>query len=91
VSPYVVYDAAPVIKSLGTQCTTTFRFKIPFNWLYAKKFNVLGLFTENNTACAYYLFTKESDGTKTWDTQELTDITGNYSLIVEWTMEVSNK
>lgn len=91
VSPYVVYDAAPVIKSSGTQCTTTFRFKIPFNWLYAKNFNVLGLFTENNTACAYYLVTKEIEGKKTWDTQELENITGNYSLIVEWTMEVSNK
>jgi hypothetical protein len=50
------------------------------------------LFTEGNAPCAYYLFTKKnSDGSKKWDTQELDDIAGNYSLIIEWTMEISNK
>lgn len=92
VSPYVVYDATPVVASTTKGSSTTFRFKIPFNWLYRKTFNTLGLFTENNAPCAYYLFTKEnSDGSKKWDTQELDDIAGNYSLIIEWTMEISNK
>lgn len=94
ISPYVVYDATPVVLSTATGYSTTFRFKVPFNWLYSKDFNVLGLFTENNTACAYYLFTKD-DGTgkKVWDTpgEELDDITTNYSLVIEWTMEISNK
>jgi hypothetical protein len=54
-----------------------------------KKFDVIGMYTDNNEACAYYLFTKEKN-TK-WETQELEDVAGNYSLIVEWTMEVSNK
>jgi hypothetical protein len=53
---------------------------------------VLGLFTENNVACAYYLFTKDkADNTKEWDVQELSDIVGNYSIVIEWTLEVSNK
>ena len=90
-SPYVVYDVSPVVTSTGSGYATIFRFKIPFNWLYKKTFNVLGLFTENNSACAYYLFTKQSGSETIWDIQELDDITGNYSLIVEWTMEVSNK
>ena len=60
--------------------------------LYRKTFNVIGFFTENNSACAYYLFTKDgSNSTKEWEPQELDDVTGNYSLIIEWTMEVSNK
>lgn len=95
VSPYIVYDASPVISAAGEGYATTFRFKIPASWLYKKAFNVIGLFSENNTSCAYYLCTKpKSDGVE-WDTtdltQELKDVTGNYSLIIEWTMEVSNK
>ena len=92
VSPYVVYDAAPVVTiAAGDGYSTTFRFKIPFNWLYKKSFNVIGLFTENNTSCAYYLCTKQVDDNLVWETQDLKDVTGNYSLIIEWTMEVSNK
>ena len=91
VSPYVVYDASPVVTSTSTGYATIFRFKIPFNWLYKNSFNVLGLFTENNSACAYFLFTKDSGDTKIWDTQNIGDVTGNYSLVVEWTMEISNK
>jgi hypothetical protein len=91
-SPYVIYDATPVVTTTATGSITTFRFKIPFNWLYRKTFNTLGLFTENNSPCAYYLFTTETgDGKKRWDPQVLTDITGNYSLVIEWAMEISNK
>lgn len=95
VSPYVVYDASPVVSAKGEGYATTFRFKIPANWLYKQAFNVIGLFSENNTSCAYYLCTEpDGEGVK-WATkdltQELRDITGNYSLIIEWTMEVSNK
>lgn len=95
VSPYVVYDASPVVSANGEGYATKFRFKIPANWLYKQAFNVIGLFSENNTSCAYYLCTEpDGEGVK-WATkdltQELRDITGNYSLIIEWTMEVSNK
>ena len=100
-SPFVAYDATPIIKNNNSNgYSTTFRFKVPFNWLYLKEFNVMGLFTENNEACAYYLFTKETskigeDGKEltdsAWDNQKLDDITGNFSLIIEWTMEISNK
>ena len=95
VSPYIVYDASPVISAAGEGYATTFRFKIPASWLYKKAFNVIGLFSENNTSCAYYLCTKPKGDDVEWDTtaltQELKDVTGNYSLIIEWTMEVSNK
>lgn len=100
-SPFVAYDATPIIKKNNSNgYSTTFRFKVPFNWLYLKEFNVMGLFTENNEACAYYLFTKQTskigeDGKEltdsAWDNQKLDDITGNFSLIIEWTMEISNK
>ena len=100
-SPFVAYDATPIIKKNNSNgYSTTFRFKVPFNWLYSKEFNVIGLFTENDEACAYYLFTNQQNdqnldgGTQpssTWDTQTLDDITGNFSLIVDWTMEISNK
>lgn len=92
VSPYVVYDAAPTVEVTPNGYSTTFRFKIPFNWLYRKSFNVVGLFSENNSPCAYYLCTSGSTPEdKQWDPENLNDITGNYSLIVEWTMEVANK
>ena len=91
VSPYVVYDATPIVASTTKGSSTTFRFKIPFNWLYRKTFNVLGLFTETNAPCAYFLFTEDSNGKKNWAPQSLEDVTGNYSLIIEWTMEISNK
>lgn len=106
VSPIISYDATPIVQITKTNdnkikgYATTFRFKVPFNWLYSKEFNVIGLFTDSDEACAYYLCTKDStttdeDGnsqtTKVWDTQPLDDITGNFSLIIEWTMEISNK
>ena len=93
VSPFVVYDATPVVKLETTQqntqqYTTTFRFKIPYHWLFEQQYNVIGLFTEQDTPCAYYLFTDEDDN---WATQELEDAVGNYSLVIEWTMAVSNQ
>ena len=33
VSPFVVYDATPVVKLENSSYTTTFRFKIPYHWL----------------------------------------------------------
>lgn len=86
-SPYVAYDATPVVQKTAAGYTTTFRFKVPLNWLFIKSFNVIGLFNEHNEACAYYLFTADS----AWDLQDYTEAVGNYSLIIEWAMEVSNK
>lgn len=99
VSPYVIYDATPIVNAnvaKETSYSTTFRFRIPYHWIFGDKYNVVGLFTNNDVACAYYLFTKEQtaeDGTITilWDDQELGNPTGNYSLLIEWTMEISNK
>lgn len=100
VSPFVVYDATPVVKADREGYSTTFRFKIPFNWLYKKQFNTLGLFTEDDVACAYYLFTVDTpitteDGKpaiqKDWNPQTLTEETGDYSIVIEWTLKISNK
>lgn len=104
VSPYVIYDATPIVnayvdKETGeTSYSTTFRFRIPYHWIFGDKYNVVGLFTNNNVDCAYYLFTtkeNQAGGTTTtqtvWNTQELGNLTGNYSLLIEWTMEISNK
>jgi hypothetical protein len=48
------------------------------------------LFTEQDNPCAYYLFTKDGEGNE-WEEQELEDAIGNYSLVIEWAMTVSNK
>ena len=88
VSPFVVYDTTPVVKLESGEYKTTFRFKIPYHWLFEKQYNVIGLFTEHDVACAYYLFT--ADGT--WEEQVLDEeVIGNYSLVIDWTMTVSNK
>jgi hypothetical protein len=91
VSPYVTYDATPVVLSTENGYAATYRFKIPFNWLYRPAFNTLVLLSENNTALAYYLCVKQENGEQVWDPEELSDVNGNYTIIVEWTMEVSNK
>lgn len=89
-SPFVVYDATPVVKFINNTYTTTFRFKIPYHWLFEKQYNVIGLFTEQDNYCAYYLFTKNGEGNE-WEEQELEEAVGNFSLVIEWTMTVSNK
>lgn len=94
ISPYIAYDATPIVKTTVNSYATVFRFKIPFDWLFARTFNIIGLYSEANGECAYFLFTKpdaETEGLVVWDTQNLGDETGNDSLIIEWTMEVSNK
>ena len=92
-SPYVVYDATPVVTEETDSYATTFRFKIPYYWLYLKSYNVIGLYTVAGEACAYYLFVEDDPSRgKIWDTKILNEEdTGNYSLVIEWTMEVSNK
>ena len=90
VSPFVVYDATPVVKLENSSYTTTFRFKIPYHWLFEQQYNVIGLFTEQDNPCAYYLFTKDGEGNE-WEEQELEDAIGNYSLVIEWAMTVSPK
>lgn len=96
-SPYVMYDATPIVSKDSTSGNykTTFRFKIPSTWLFNSKYNVVGLFSATNDPCAYYKFTTEKTvNTKTentWDNQSTEEIKGNFSLIIEWTMEISNK
>lgn len=87
-SPYVVYDSTPAVNPGSDSCTTTFKFKIPYHWLFSKRYNVIQLVTDTNQSCAYYLCT---DTNGNWNTKELTEATGNFSLVVEWTLEVSNK
>ena len=87
-SPFVVYDATPAVKLENGEYKTTFRFKIPYHWLFEKQYNVIGLFTEHDSPCAYYLFTADDN----WANQVLDDeVVGNYSLVIDWTMTVSNK
>lgn len=92
VSPFVVYDATPVVKAVtdatgNTNYATTFRFKIPYHWLFEKEYNVIGLFSEQDTPCAYYLFQTDN----VWNNKKLEEAAGNYSLVIEWTMTISNK
>jgi hypothetical protein len=42
----------------------------------------MGLFSEQDTPCAYYLFTKDGLGEE-WEEQALEEATGNSSLVIE--------
>ena len=94
VSPFIIYDTTPTVKvvpenTLGQidSCDITYHFRIPFSLISSDKIYMVGLYGQNtyssNTgeACAYFLYTNDN-GTD-WEPLDLSDITGNYSLIID--------
>ena len=105
VSPYILYDATPTIKlkhnvniTDGNNDTdyyeVNFHFNIPFAYIAGAKIYAVGLYPNNavdpkNDVYAYYLFTNEE---KTdWDEVVIGDTTSDFSLIINWTLSISNK
>ncbi len=76
----------------------TFRFSIPYSYLIGSFLSVIGLYADSETndkaPCAYYLLTKEVvqnyNKILEWDPVDIRDKNHNFSLLVEWTMQVSN-
>jgi len=71
---------------------TTLHFRIPFSYISDTTIHLIGLYPNNATdnqrdVSAYYLFA--DDGT--WDPLLLDDASGNYSIIIKWTMILTNK
>lgn len=97
-SPFVLYDSTPVVdyNENTKEYATTFRFKIPFYWITQPQFNVIGLYASDEVsieeASAYYLLTeKDTNNVLQWKAEELGTEIGNFSIVIDWTMTVSNK
>lgn len=104
-SPYVMYDTTPVIKYTKNEQTSTiiddyhyetiFHFRIPFSYITESGIHLIGLFPDNviddsTEVSAYYKLTKDDDE-DAWDPMLFDDLTGNYSIVVEWTLSFTNK
>lgn len=105
VSPYILYDTAPTIRLKhdpnasggnddGDYYEVSFHFNVPFAYIAGAKIHAVGLYPNNAISTtgdvyAYYLFANEQ---KTeWDAISIGDATGDFSLIISWTLSISNK
>jgi len=105
ITPYILYDVAPVVKKVLNEGVlaptsddyhyeTTFHFRIPFSYISDTTAHAVGFFPNEavddaTEVSAYYLFTN-AEGTD-WDPLLIPESTGNFSIIIEWTMSISNK
>lgn len=103
-SPFVVYDATPIVsrkvKDGITSYDVSFHFRVPGSLISNDVIHMIGLYANNvyigleASASAYYLLTERNNEQRlVWSPIELgTDkISGNYSLIIDWTMSITNK
>lgn len=101
VSPFIIYDTTPIVKAVPENtlgqvdsCEVTYHFRIPFSLISSDKIYLVGLYgqntysSNNGECCAYFLYTNDN-GTD-WNPLDLSDITGNYSLIIDWTLTIMN-
>lgn len=76
----------------------TFRFSIPYAYLLGSWLSVIALYADSErqdtNPSAYYLLTKtttdQDSKTISWDPIDIKDKNHNYSLLIEWTMKISN-
>lgn len=105
-TPFIVYDTTPVVmykedpQTQNKYYETTFHFRVPFTLLSRNTIYMIGFFPNNAyegneaNASAYYLFTEIDDESKkaVWKPLVLDEsVTGNYSIIIDWTMSITNK
>lgn len=96
-SPLVAYSNSPKIKRIAgvngkDYYEVTYHFRVPFTLISNKILHAVGLFPRNeDEISAYYLFTKKEEGQTSWESLELSDTAGNFSVILDWTMTVMNK
>jgi len=77
----------------NTQYEVTLHFTAPAAYLAEDVIHMVGLYPNNaisdkDEVSAYYLFTNEKNE---WDPLELSEINGNFSIFIDWTLTVSNK
>ncbi len=88
VSPFIIYDAMPIVKANETTntCTVVFHFRVPLSYLTDDS-NLIGLYSSNSS---------DDFNASAWviPDQPITlpeNVVNNYSLILEWTLSISNK
>lgn len=71
---------------------TTYHFRIPSSYISDEIIHMIGLYpngtVDNSEVSAYYLLTDDSG--KKWKATDLSDESGNFSIVLEWTLEISN-
>jgi len=94
VSPYILFDSTPVIKENkeAESFEVTFHFRVPFSHISGDTIHLIGLFKSDATddkqdVSAYYLLSEDNS----WTPIDLSGVSANYSLIIEWTLKISNK
>ena len=107
VSPFIMYNATPVIRrTIAEEAETnytisgedyqyevTLHFSVPSSYMSEDVIHLVGLYPNNaidnkDDVSAYYLFT---DADNNWSPLELSQVGGNFSIFIEWTLVVSNK
>lgn len=96
VSPYILFDSTPYIKHTtddeSAEYVITFHFRVPFSYISGDTIHLIGLFTSDATddkqdVSAYYLLSENDE----WSPIDLSSASTNYSLIIEWSLKISNK
>lgn len=98
-SPFIQYETTPVLERQYNPDSyqVTFHFRIPFAMINDNIIHMVGFYPNNVfpgneiDASAYYLFVDEKDPKNKWAPLKLDNITGNFSIIIDWTMKVMNK
>ena len=75
------------------QYEVTYHFTIPASYISENIVHLVGFYPNNATddkadVSAYYLFTNDANE---WEPLKLSEITGNFSIFIDWTLIVSNK
>lgn len=98
VTPYVLFDTTPVVRSGGNSGEeasygTTLHFRIPSSYISNPVIHVVALYPNNaagkNDLSAYYTFADEKNK-NSWKPIDMSDSVGDFSIIIEWTLETSN-
>lgn len=97
VSSFIYADTTTVPNAPGDGTTTnayqvTYHFRIPLAFIQDNIYKV-ALYSQIGSAfddiCASFFFTNSNE--TAWDPIIISNLRGNFSVIIEWTMTVSNK
>lgn len=94
----ISYNTTPIVKSEQVDnkdtASVTYHFLIPYGSINGDKIYKLGLWSVDTSGeaypMAYYLFHNNTGWTPI-DIKRDTNVDQNYSLIIEWTLYISNK
>ena len=94
-SPFVNYTSSPVVKedAENGNYSATYHFKINDTYISGNRVNVIAIYGSNAVdqkleACAYFVLKNEAGA---WEPIDFSASRGNFSVIFEWTMKISNK